>query len=115
MNLRYPRTVKQSDRASSNRNREKGLCTTVTSCLLVVARHGVFSIEEISTVPLGKGRYSSNHEVRRGLCTIAPLRISDDPQRAHVHNPTEGDGTVNVFMTNSNSSESLLVDSKLPL
>jgi hypothetical protein len=86
MNLRYPRTVKQTDRAPSNRNKEKGLCTTVISCL-VVARHGVFSIEEVSTVPLGKGSHSRNHEVRRGLRTIAPLRISDDPQRAHVHNP----------------------------
>jgi hypothetical protein len=48
MNLRYPRTVTQPDRASSNRNREKGVCTTVIPCL-VVARHGVFSIEEVST------------------------------------------------------------------
>ena len=114
MNLHDPRTAKQPDRASSNRNREKGVCTTVIPCL-VVARHGVFSIEEVSTVPLGKGSYSRNHEVRRGLCTIASLRISDDPQRAHVHNPTQGDGTVNVFMMNSNSFESLLVDSKRPL
>jgi hypothetical protein len=114
MNLRYPRTVKQPHRASSNRNKEKGLCTTASPGL-VVARHDVFSVEEVSPVPLGKGSYFKNHEVRHGLCTIAPLRISDDPQRAHVHNPTEGDGTVNVFMMNSNSSESLLVDSKLPL
>ena len=114
MNLRYPGTVTQPDRASSNRNREKGLCTTVISCL-VVARYGVLSIEEVSTVPLGKGRYSRNHEVRRGLCTIAPLRISDDPQRAHVYNPSQADVKGNVCMTNSNSSESLLVDSKLPL
>ena len=98
MNLRYPRTVKQPDRASSSRIKEKGLCTTVISCL-VAARHGVFSIEEVSTVPLGKGCYPRNHEVRRGLCTIAPLRISDDPQSAHVHNPTESDGITHVFMT----------------
>lgn len=114
MNLHYPGTVKQPDRASSNRNREKGLCVTVIPCL-VVARHDVFSIEGVSQVPLGKGNYSRNHDVRRGLCTIAPLRISDDPQRAHVHNPIEGDGTVNVFMMNSTSSEPSLVDSKLPL
>jgi hypothetical protein len=114
MNLRYIRTVKQPNRASSNRFTEKSVCVTVIPCF-VEARHGVFSIEEVSQVPLGKGNYSRNHEVRRGLCTIAPLRISDDPQSAHVHNPTEGAVTVNVFMRNSNSSESISVDSKLPL
>jgi hypothetical protein len=114
MNLRYAKTVKQPHRASSNRNKEKGLCTTVIPCL-VVTRYGVFPIAEVSTVPPGKGCYSGNHGGRRGLCTIAPLRFSDDPQRVHAHNPIQGDGTVNVFMTNSNSSESLLVDSKLPL
>ena len=80
MNLRYPRTVQQPDRASSSRIREKGLCVTVIPCL-VVARHGVFSIEEVSTVPLGKGSYSRHREVRRGLCTIAAVRIFDDPQK----------------------------------
>jgi hypothetical protein len=90
MNLRYARTVEQPARASSNQNREKGLCVTVIPCL-VVARHGVFSIEEVSTVPLRKVCYSRNHELRRGFCTIAPPRIFDDPQRAHVHNPIEGD------------------------
>ena len=114
MNLRCPRTVTQPDRTFSNRNREKGLCVTVIPHL-VAARHDVFSIEGVSQVPLGKGNYSRNHDVRRELCTIAPLRISDDPQRAHVNNPSQVDATVNVFMMNSNSSESLLVDSKLPL
>jgi hypothetical protein len=114
MNLRYPSTVKQPDRVSSNQNREKGLCVTVIPCL-VMARHGVFSIEEVSTVPLGKGSYSRNHEGRRGFCTIATLRISDDPQRAHVHNPPGGDATMNVFTMDSTSSKSPLVDLKLPL
>ena len=47
----YPRTGKQPDRASSNRIREKGVSVTVIPCL-VVAHHGVFSIEEVSTYPL---------------------------------------------------------------
>ena len=114
MNLRYPRTVKQPNIASSNRIGEEGIRVTVIPCL-VVARHDFFSIEKVSQVPLGKGSYSKNHEVRRGLCTIATLRISDDPQRAHVHNPGRVDEKGNVFMTNSNSSEPLLVDLKLPL
>ena len=90
MNLRYPSRGEQPNRASSNRIGEEGFCVTVIPCL-VVARHGVFSIEEVSTVPLGKGCYSRNHEVRRG------------------------GAKVNVFMRNSNGSESSLVDSKLPL
>jgi len=114
MNLRYPRRVDQPNRASSNRFTEESVCITVIPCF-VVAHHGVFSIEEVSTVPLGKGSDSRNHEVRRGLCTIAPPRISDDPQRAHVHNPSQVDATDNVFMRNSNSFGPLLVDSKLPL
>ena len=51
MNLHDPRTVKQPDRASSRRIREKGLCVTVIPCL-VVARHDVFSIKEVSMYPL---------------------------------------------------------------
>jgi hypothetical protein len=114
MNLRYPRRLGQSTNASSIRMGEEGFCVTVILCL-VVTRHGIFSIEEVSLVPHGKGSYSTNHEARRGLCTIAPPRISYDPQRAHVQNPSRGDAKVNVFMINNNSSESSLVDSKLPL
>jgi hypothetical protein len=114
MNLRYPRRLGQSNNASSNRIGEEGFCVTVIPCL-VVARHGIFSIKGVYLLPLGKGCYSRNHEARRGLCTIAPPRISDDPQRAHVHNPSRGGTKGNVIMMNNNSSESSLVDSKLPL
>jgi hypothetical protein len=54
MNLRYPRTVTQPDRASSNRLTEEGVCVTVISCL-VVARYSVLSIEEVSTGTPWKG------------------------------------------------------------
>jgi len=69
---------------------------------------------DIST-PLANGCFSRNREVRHGLCTIAGPRISDDPRPAHVHNPSRSGMKGNIFMINNSSSESSLVDSKLPL
>jgi hypothetical protein len=114
MNLRYARTVEQPARASSNQNREKGLCVTVIPCL-VVARHGVFSIEEVSTYPSERSvipgtmncAVGSAQSRLRGFLMIRKELMCITRSRAT--------GTVKEFMTNSNSSESLLVDSKLPL